>query len=90
MSDAQLERTNVKIKDEPEASKAKYHPSKDGYYSANGEIIKFDGFLKVYLESVDDEDMSDEQEGLLPSLTVGESLGNEYISATQRFTKATI
>lgn len=77
MSDAELERTNVKIK-------ASTH---DEEFTANGEVIKFDGFLKVYLEGTDDEDNMEEQEGMLPALRVGENLQNIYISATERFTR---
>ncbi|SDG42740.1 type I DNA topoisomerase [Psychroflexus sediminis] len=75
MSDAALERTNVRIssdKDELE-------------FSANGEVVKFDGFLKVYLEGKDDED--EEQSGLLPAMKVGEVLINDYIQATERYTR---
>ena len=75
MSDAQLERTNVKI----EADKH------DKNFTANGEVLKFEGFLKVYLEGSDDED--EEQEGMLPALRVHEKLGNNYITATERFTR---
>ncbi len=77
MSDAQLERTNVKIK-------ASTHQEE---FTANGEVVQFDGFLKVYLEGTDDEDNIEEQEGMLPALSVGESLNNIYISATERFTR---
>ncbi|MER3319929.1 MAG: type I DNA topoisomerase [Allomuricauda sp.] len=76
MSDAQLERTNVKIK-------ASTHSEE---FSANGEVVKFDGFLKVYLEGTDDED-GEEQEGMLPALQVGEPLQNVFISATERFSR---
>ena len=75
MSDAQLERTNVKIA-------ANKHQQQ---FIANGEVIKFEGFLKVYLEGNDDED--DEQEGMLPAMKVNESLFNKYITATERFTR---
>ncbi|TDS12078.1 DNA topoisomerase I [Maribacter caenipelagi] len=78
MSDAQLERTNVKIK-------ANKHSEE---FTANGEVIKFDGFLKVYMEGVDDEDVAEEQEGMLPAMKEGERLLNNYISATERFTRA--
>ncbi|PIB30723.1 DNA topoisomerase I [Maribacter sp. 4U21] len=78
MSDAELERTNVKIK----ASK---HPEE---FTANGEVIKFDGFLKVYMEGVDEEDLAEEQEGMLPAMKVGEALQNIFISATERFSRA--
>ncbi len=77
MSDAQLERTNVKIK-------ASTHNDE---FSANGEVIKFDGFLKVYMEGLDDEDKAEEQEGMLPAMGVGDSLENNYITATERFTR---
>ena len=78
MSEAQLERTNVKI----EADKH------DKQFTANGEVLKFDGFLKVYLEGRDDEDEDlQEQEGMLPALRVNEKLGNNYITATERFTR---
>jgi len=76
MSDAQLERTNVKIE-------ASTHSEN---FSATGEVIKFDGFLKVYLEGTDDEDT--EQEGMLPAMNEGQSLINNRITATQRFTRA--
>lgn len=78
MSDAELERTNVKIK-------ANTHKEE---FTANGEVIKFDGFLKVYLEGTDDEDISEEQEGMLPAMKEGEKLHNNYITATERFSRA--
>jgi len=77
MSDAQLERTNVKIK-------ASAHVEE---FTANGEVIKFDGFLKVYMESIDDEDMPEDQEGMLPAMKVGDALNNKFITATERFTR---
>ncbi|WP_458629012.1 type I DNA topoisomerase [Winogradskyella sp. PC D3.3] len=78
MSDAKLERTNLKIQIN---SKNKINEQ----FTANGEIITFEGFLKVYLEGTDDEDT--EQEGILPDLKVGEILQNKYITATERFTR---
>ncbi|MFK5973136.1 MAG: type I DNA topoisomerase [Flavobacteriaceae bacterium] len=77
MSDALLERTNVKIKANAHADE----------FTANGEVIKFDGFLKVYLEGIDDEDMAEEQEGMLPAMNAGDGLENNYISATERFSR---
>ncbi|WP_298263548.1 type I DNA topoisomerase [uncultured Lutibacter sp.] len=76
MSEAQLERTNVKI--------ANNHNKK--VLTANGEMIKFEGFLKVYLEGTDNED--EEQAGMLPTLVKGELLSNKNITATERYTKA--
>ena len=77
MSDAQLERTNVKIQTDKH----------DIDFTANGEVIKFDGFLKVYMEGVDDEDLAEEQEGMLPAMKIGEVLQNNYITATERFSR---
>jgi len=76
MSDAQLERTNVKVKNNQNKS----------LFTANGEMIKFDGFLKVYLEGTDNED--EEQAGMLPKLRVAEGLDVQFISATERYSKA--
>ncbi|MFD2530197.1 MULTISPECIES: type I DNA topoisomerase [Polaribacter] len=75
MSDAQLERTNVKIE----------NSENDKIFTANGEMIKFEGFLKVYLEGNDDED-GEEQAGMLPNLKVNDALEYTFINATQRFT----
>ncbi|MAM20069.1 MAG: DNA topoisomerase I [Gramella sp.] len=75
MSDAQLERTNVKI----EADKH------DNIFTANGEVLKFEGFLKVYLEGSDEED--EEQSGMLPAMKAGQPLFKVYITATERFTR---
>ncbi len=75
MADAELERTNVKI----EASK---HSE---LFTAAGEVIKFEGFLKVYLEGNDDDD--EEQEGMLPAMKVNENLINNYITATERYSR---
>ena len=76
MSDAILEKTNVdiKISTTPELLVAK------------GEIIKFDGFLKVYMESTDDEN-AESKEGVLPPLQVGDPLDLQEMLATQRFTQ---
>ena len=75
MADAQLERTTVKI----DVSKA------DEQFVAKGEIVKFDGFLKVYLESVEDDEENEEQKHMLPPLKKGEKLGLEEMDAIQRF-----
>lgn len=75
MSDAELERTNVKIG----------IADHDKQFTANGEMIKFDGFLKVYLEGTDEEEQ--EKTGLLPDMKKGDALTNKYIRATERFTR---
>lgn len=75
MSDAQLERTNVKIE-------ADNHSE---IFTASGEVLLFEGFLKVYLEGHDDDE--EEQEGMLPALKVNEKLANSYITATERYSR---
>lgn len=75
MSDAQLERTSLKIKND----------KNDKIFLANGEVIKFEGFLKVYLEGTDNEE--EEQDGMLPKVAIGETLANNVILATERYTR---
>ena len=77
MSNAKLEKTTVDID-------ISTHPGRT--LKAQGEVLKFDGFLKVYMESKDDEDPEDTR-GILPPLTVGQQLDNDYIKALQRFTR---
>ncbi len=79
MADAQLEKTKVTVK-------ADGSPDLDhGSFIGRGEVIKFEGFLKVYLESTDDEDDDKETEGLLPKMAKGDVLTYKSIIATQRF-----
>lgn len=75
MSDAELERTNVKIE-------ANNHSE---VFTASGEVLLFEGFLKVYLEGNDEDE--EEQEGMLPALKVNERLENNYITATERYSR---
>ena len=75
MSDAQLERTQLKIE-------ADNH---DQVFTAKGEVLKFDGFLKVYLEGVDEDE--EEAEGILPPVEKGEQLNLKSLTSTQRFTR---
>lgn len=77
MADAELERTTAKI----DVSTHK-EP-----FTAKGEVLRFDGFLKAYSEGTDDEDADDEQEGMLPPLTVGQELELHEMLATERFTR---
>ena len=76
MSDAKLERTNVKIE-------ANNHGE---IFTASGEVLLFEGFLKVYLEGHDEDD--EEQEGMLPLMKVNEKLDCNYITATERYSRA--
>lgn len=78
MSDAKLERTNIKIT----------APTVSETFTAKGEVITFDGFLKVYLESSMDDDEDDTApEGLLPAVKVGDSVKTNEIVATQRYSR---
>ncbi len=77
MADAKLERTTVAI----DSNQTSHQ------FIAKGEVIKFDGFLRLYLESTDTED-EEEESGLLPKMNEGERVENEQIVAQQRFMKA--
>lgn len=77
MSDAELERTIAKIK----------ISTTDETLTAKGEVIKFDGFLKVYLEDTDDENGENGFADILPPMKVGQSLQMKEIAATERFTR---
>ena len=78
MSDAELEKTTAKIN----------ISTNNEELSASGEVIKFDGFLKVYMESSDEDDTEKEgDESRLPSLTVGQPLEFKQMTATERFTR---
>lgn len=75
MSDAQLEKTTIRI--DPSNS--------DEVFAATGEVIKFDGFLKVYLESTDEEPEETES-SLLPKVKLNEPLTYKEIVASEKFT----
>ena len=81
MSDAEIEKTQVTI-------------SIDGmeeFFVASGEVVKFDGFLRVYKETESETEQPEaDDEGILPILTVGDSLERDAIVATQRFAQRPI
>jgi DNA topoisomerase I len=79
MSDAELEKTTAKIKISTNQSEL----------TASGEVLKFDGFLKVYMESTDEEDETENtgDESRLPNLSVGQTLEFTHMTATEKFTK---
>ncbi|TCC90393.1 type I DNA topoisomerase [Pedobacter frigiditerrae] len=77
MSEAIFEKTNVNIS----------ISTRKEELLAEGEVLKFDGFLKVYLESTDDEDEENEDNNLLPPLTKGQSLILKELAATERFSR---
>jgi DNA topoisomerase I len=81
MADAELEKTTAKIN----------ISTNNADLTANGEVIKFEGFLKVYLEStdeeVDDENQEENDSARLPNMVIGQTLGFNYMTATERFTR---
>lgn len=77
MADAQLEKTTVTIG----MSNAK------DKFNATGEVIKFDGFLRVYKESYDDDAEQEDESNLLPPVKKGQSLEQQEVSAVERFTQ---
>jgi DNA topoisomerase I len=79
MSDADLEKTIAKISISTNKEEL----------TATGEVLKFDGFLKVYREDRDDDEATEEeaQEGMLPPLTVGQTLPLNEMRATERFSR---
>ena len=77
MADAELEKTTVKI----EISTNKEE------LTATGEVLKFDGFLKVYREDKDEDEQEDSAEGMLPPMTVGQVLPLSELRATERFSR---
>lgn len=78
MADAETEKTTAKID----------ISTNDEQLTAQGEVLKFDGFLKVYREDRDDDDLAEEeQEGMLPPLSVGQKLPLKEMKAVERFSR---
>lgn len=77
MADAELERTKAQITVSGRKEK----------FEASGEVITFDGFLKLYIESHDDDSGGENEEGLLPVLVKGAAVQRDTVTATQRFTQ---
>ena len=75
MSEAQLERTQIRIGS----------PAHGESFVAKGEVVTFDGFLKLYLEGMDDQE--EEESGMLPKVRVGDALSLQKMIATQRFSR---
>ncbi len=77
MADAELERTtaSIKISTNPKT------------LTASGEVIKFEGFLKVYMESSDEDEGDEENSKVLPPLSIGQDLALNELTATQSFTR---
>ena len=78
MADAQIEKTTISINID----------NTDEKFVANGEVVVFDGFLKVYRESTDDDDNAEETTHILPALKEGDELQRREIIATEKFSLA--
>lgn len=78
MSDAELERTTVKINISTQLQEQ---------LTATGEVLRFDGFLKVYNEGRDDEDGEEASEGMLPPLETGQVVDLNEMFATEKFSR---
>lgn len=84
MADAQIEKTTVNIAIESEDGKT----TNDLQFIANGEVVAFEGFLKVYHESTDDEDAGEEFSHALPVMHEGEELERREIISTERYSQS--
>ena len=97
MADAEIEKTTVEIEVRSEELGVRSYPANGETpnsklltpnFIAQGEVIRFDGFLKAYRESTDDDDDSrDEQSHLLPPMAEGQELTRREILATERFSQ---
>ena len=93
MADAKIEKTTADIGITAASADALRSTAVDGSavgtasFVAQGEVVKFDGFLKVYRESVDDDDVQDEESHVLPPLKKGMQLTRREIQAVERFSQ---
>ena len=83
MADAQMEKTTVNISLESEEGQS----TTDLQFVANGEVVAFEGFLKVYHESTDDEENSEDYSHALPVMHEGEALERREITSTERYSQ---
>ena len=94
MADAEIEKTTVDIriedgnmKEDKGTGRTSQSSISNLQFVATGEVVKFDGFLKVYRESSDDDDSQEESFHILPPLEKGQELLRREISAIERFTQ---
>ena len=81
MADAEIEKTTVTIAIKNQETGVRSQEE----FIAQGEVVKFDGFIKVYRESIDDEDQQDEFGHILPPMNEGQELTRREINAVERF-----
>lgn len=77
MANAELEKTTVDIS----------VSTNDAVFKATGEVLVFDGFLKLYIEGKDEEDEEEEAKGVLPPMKVGESVSLGFMEALERYSR---
>lgn len=80
MADAVIEKTTVTIDID----------GQEEHFVANGEVISFDGFIKAYRESIDDDNDGDDVANMLPSMKKGDVLKSKEIVSTERFSQSPI
>lgn len=78
MEDALIEKTIINISID----------GSEDFFVANGEVINFEGFMKVYHESTDDDDIQDESGSILPDMKKGDNLSRKEITTVERFTQS--
>ena len=89
MADAELEKTTVEIevRNEQAAASSSESAATPNLFVSTGEVVKFDGFLKVYRESTDDEQTDIQEGNLLPQMKKGDVLQRQEITASERFSQ---
>lgn len=85
MADAQMEKTTVSI--DVASASSNINSSSNECFVANGEVIKFEGFLKVYRESQENDGDLEEDTSILPPVKEGETLTAQEVTASERFTQ---
>ena len=91
MADAQIEKTTVNILIDYNDEKNKANNNDHDFFVATGEVITFEGFLKAYRESTDDEEnLNEDTLHILPQMKKGDKLVRQTITATERFTTGPI
>ena len=86
MADAELEKTTATISIGHETASLLSSPAEK--FTATGQMVVFDGFLRVYKESYDEEAEQEDESRLLPNITIGQTLTRKEITAVQRYSQA--
>ena len=89
MADAEIEKTtvNIAINTPDNAFDSKKATDSTPMFVAQGEVVKFDGFIKVYRETRDEDEQDEDYTRMLPAMAEGQELQRREIAATERFTQ---